>query len=529
MALSYKRDKPNKDFDCIIIGSGMSGLALAAVLAKKGKKCLILERHYTPGGFTHVFKRKRYEWDVGVHYIGEVHKEYTVLRKMFDYLSNKQLKWAEMDENYDRIYFGKEAFDFIAGKENFIEKLIGYFPEEKEAIEKYIVLLKEASVASRNYFSEKALPSLVSKMVGNQMRKSALAFTRKTTKEVLSELTSNEKLIAVLTGQYGDYGLPPGQSSFLMHAMVAKHYLNGGAFPIGGSAQIFDTIEPVIEQAGGEVYTNAEVTEIVLKGGKAVGVKMADGVVINAPKVISSIGTHLTFNHLLANESKTEKLKNKVEKIKPSACHLCLYVGLNASQEVLNLPQTNFWIYPEGGYDHDANFDNYLKDPDKYPFPLVYVSFPSAKDPSWASRYPERSTVEILTLTNYEWFAKWEETRWHKRGEDYDTHKEKLSQQLLSYLFDYLPHTKDYLEVYELSTPLSTKHFVNYQQGEIYGLDHTPDRFEQKELRASTPIKNLYLTGQDIVTAGIGGALMSGIITASTILGKNVVKEIMSQ
>ncbi len=269
--------------------------------------------------------------------------------------------------------------------------------------------------------------------------------------------------------------------------------------------------------------------EIVLKGGKAVGVKMADGTVINAPKVISSIGTHLTFNHLLGQESKAQKMKNQVEEIKPSASHLCLYIGLNASQEVLNLPQTNFWIYPEGGYDHDATVKNYLEDPDNHPFPVVYISFPSAKDPDWANRYPDRSTIEIITLTNYEWFAEWDNTRWHKRGEEYDTYKERLSQRLLEYMYDYVPQTKDYVETYELSSPLSTKHFVNYQKGEIYGLDHTPDRFEHKELRPSTAIKNLYLTGQDIVTAGIGGALMSGLLTASAILSKNVVKDIMTK
>ena len=64
-------------------------------------------------------------------------------------------------------------------------------------------------------------------------------------------------LIAVVTGQFGDYGLPPAESSFAMHALVASHYLHGGFYPVGGSAVIAESIIPVIERAGGLVLTNA--------------------------------------------------------------------------------------------------------------------------------------------------------------------------------------------------------------------------------------------------------------------------------
>src|SRR5690606_29137661 len=92
---SYKQAKVEGKFDVIIIGSGIGGLTTAVFLAKAGKKVLMLERHYTAGGFTHMFKRKDYEWDVGIHYIGEVHKPSSVLSQVFDYLCDGQLQWAD--------------------------------------------------------------------------------------------------------------------------------------------------------------------------------------------------------------------------------------------------------------------------------------------------------------------------------------------------------------------------------------------------------------------------------------------------
>src|SRR5215470_17624986 len=94
----YKNDRLNRAYDVIVIGSGIGGLAAAAILSKAGKKVLVLERHYTAGGFTHTFQRKGYEWDVGVHYIGEVHRKNSVLRRAFDFLSDGQLDWAPMPE-----------------------------------------------------------------------------------------------------------------------------------------------------------------------------------------------------------------------------------------------------------------------------------------------------------------------------------------------------------------------------------------------------------------------------------------------
>ena len=309
----------------------------------------------------------------------------------------------------------------------------------------------------------------------------------------------------MLSAQYGDYGLPPKQSSFVMHAAVARHYFSGGSFPIGGSSRIATTVDKVIENAGGTILISAEVDEVIIDKNKATGVKMKDGKIFSAKNIISGAGIMTTYDKLLPKQ----------------------IVGKHQLKEELKLPKTNYWIYPDK-IDHDTAVDNYVKDLKSY-FPVVYISFPSAKDPDWSNRYPGKSTIDIITLLPYEPFDKWKNSNWMKRDESYTAMKEKIAQRLLNELYKQLPHLEEKIEHYELSTPLTTKHFINYQEGEIYGLDHTPKRFRQRFLKPKTPIKNFYLTGQDIVTAGVAAALFSGVITTAAITRKNIIKKVMQR
>jgi all-trans-retinol 13,14-reductase len=86
-----------------------------------------------------------------------------------------------------------------------------------------------------------------------------------------------------------------------------------------------------------------------------------------------------------------------------------------------------------------------------------------------------------------------------------------------------VPAVRGKLDIAELSTPLSTRHFMNYQRGEAYGVSATPARFGLRCLTPHTPVRNLYLTGQDVCTLGVTGAMMGGVLTASAVLGRNLV------
>ncbi|MGB8221963.1 MAG: hypothetical protein WCF10_05210, partial [Polyangiales bacterium] len=152
---------------------------------------------------------------------------------------------------------------------------------------------------------------------------------------------------------------------------------------------------------------------------------------------------------------------------------------------------------------------------------------PSAKDPDFDRRYPGHSTIEAVTLGPYDAFKSWENTSWKKRGAQYDELKASLSERLLDTLYKHAPATRGKVEIAELSTPLTTRNFAAHPTGEIYGLQHTALRFEQRWLRPRTPIKGLYLTGADVASAGVVGALMGGMLCSSAVLKGNVLGRVL--
>src|SRR5258706_12940842 len=111
----YHADLAQAKYDSIIIGSGLGGLTTAVLLAKRGKKVLVLEKHYVVGGFTHTFKRKNFVWDVGVHYVGQTHDKKSLLSKAFDYVTDGKLQWEHMGEVYDKAIIEGEEYLFKSG------------------------------------------------------------------------------------------------------------------------------------------------------------------------------------------------------------------------------------------------------------------------------------------------------------------------------------------------------------------------------------------------------------------------------
>ena len=506
----WSNTHPSGEWDYVVIGSGMGGMTTAAMLSKLGRRVLVLEGHYIPGGFTHSFKRKRWHWDVGVHAIGEV-TSHAILGRVLHSLAGDRLQWASLGNPYEQFYYPDGfSIEFPDNPRQYRENLVERFPEERAAIDRYFSLVRQAGGAMRGYYLSKVFPERAASFLEPFAQRASKRFTSVTTQSVLDELTANERLKTVLAGQWGYYGSPPREGSFAIHAGVVRHFLHGAYYPVGGAGNIAKALLQSVADAGGWTRIRAEVDEVLVHRGKAVGVKLKSGEEIRAKRVVSAASAITTVKHLLPEAERAKHWATVVGEIPPAPAHLCAYLGFEGDIRAAGAGSANQWFWSTWDTTRSTwDFDK------ERAAPVLYTSYPSLKDPSHNPGSAQTHTGEIVTFVPYEKFARWRILPWMKRGPDYESLKADLLERLTDGLFAHRPGLKPLLRHAELSTPVTTEHFARPAAGSIYGAVSTPARYANAWLRPRTPIEGLFLSGCDMGAAGVMGAFVGGALCAA--------------
>lgn len=209
---AFSIDKIPKSLDAIVIGSGIGGLSSAGLLAKAGKKVLVLEQHDQAGGCCHVFAEKGFEFDVGIHYVGNV-EEGSMTRILIDQLTNGKLQWVPLGNIYDILAMGQNyehRYEYEVGRKKQKQYLIDKFPGEEKAIHKFFQCMREAARCGNVIMMLKLLPKPLAKCLLTLRVMSwyfpCLKYLKKTVSEVLDEITDNVHLRSAFIYCYGNYG-----------------------------------------------------------------------------------------------------------------------------------------------------------------------------------------------------------------------------------------------------------------------------------------------------------------------------------
>lgn len=481
-------------YDVIIIGSGLGGLECGYILARHGRRVLVLEQGAVPGGCLQSYRRGRTTFDTGFHYVGGL-GEGQSLHAAFKYLGLLGLPWHRLDANgFDRVSIGGRTFAFAEGYDEFARRLGEDFPRERAALQGYADLLKRSS--AHQFASLRPQADEPSAFPSELMEASAWQY--------LNENFRNPLLINVLSGtslkmELRKESLPlftflHGNAGFIESSWRLK----------GDSSQIVDSLAAGIRAQGGEIICRAKVQELVERGGKLVCAVCADGERYEGDLFISDIHPAQTCDLVRRSSRMKPAYRNRINDLENTFGMFT--VSLRIRPHGLRYFNHNHYVYRE------PNVWDFYRDNARVGGVLVCCRVPED-----GSDYTGQ--VDLLTPMLWEQCKPWNYTQAGKRDGTYKAMKKRMADECIELAERVLPGLRELSRSYT-STPLTWRDYTLTPEGSAYGIRKDFRNPLLTMLSPRTPIPNLLLTGQSLMLHGVHGVTMTAFHTCAEALGK---------
>ena len=513
-----------ESWDAIVIGSGLGGLTCGAYLCASGRKTLVLEAHYVAGGNSQAFRRDlkghQYEFDVGVHYIGECGPDGLITRLMNGLGLAERIVFRPLDpDGYSTLYFPDLVFRVPASWERYRERLLETFPGEKEALGRVADIMRRVAGEGGRFQRGHIGVADLSGEAPEFMRWGLRPVT-----DLFREHGLSREASAVLLGEQGDYAVRPSKTPTALAAGLTDHYMRGAYYPEGGGQAMAARLVEAIRAYGGEVRTRAPVERVRVEGGRAVGVTLGrTRQEIDAPIVVSNADLKRTVQSLVGEEHFAPETVERVRAFRMTLPLFAVYAGLDVDLRELGQRNTNHWLW--GTYDIEGIYDRVEAGemPDEN---LAYVTVTSLRDPESEHIAPAHHTnLQIMTLVPQAYDV-WnveqgpaDGGRYH-RDPEYRRRKEALMERLLDRAAVVIPELRDHVEWCEAATPVTQERFTRSTGGTSYGVEFATDQMGPARLGYETDVPGLFLCGASTPAGhGIANVMFSGLRAAEAATG----------
>jgi phytoene dehydrogenase-like protein len=453
------------DYDVLIIGAGMSGLAAGIRLAYYDKRVCILEKHYRVGGLNSFYNREGRKFDVGLHAVTNYVPrgvKLTPLPKLLRQLKLKPEDFALCPQRMSATKFPDKTLRFSNDLDFFVQEVVDNFPAQADNFQR---LLK--TISEYNELNLYAKPI--------------------SAREVVGSIISDPLLIDMVFCPLMFYGnAQENDIEFGQFIIMFKGiYCEGFARPQAGVRQILDVLVRKYRGCGGELRTRCPVASIKAANGRVESVLLENGEVITANKILSSAGYVETMS-LLSNYDPTG--------IEDRAGQLSMVEFITVlDKQPAEMGHETTIVF----YNNSDRFD--YRKPDK----LVNVSSGVICCPN-NFQYENHLSEGMIRITNLANYDLWDRLS----REEYEAQKAAWLRTSLNEVVKLIPDFRDSIVFTDVFTPKTIHKFTGHINGAVYG---TPSKIKT----GRTHLDNLFICGTDQGFLGIVGAMLSGISMAN--------------
>lgn len=487
------------------------------ILARQGFDVTVLEQGAQVGGCLQCFTRKGGKFETGMHFIGSASEGQTLDRLLSFLEVRPDIALSQLDPTgYDVVSLCGQRFRFANGREAFVDQMSGYFPKQRDALERYFDLVEKVASAS----SMHSLRHVETDAAVN------LEYQMRTINEVIDSVITDPLLAKVLVGNLPLYAAEKDKTPFATHAFIMDFYNQSAYRIVGGSDQVADSLVRTICRYGGRVLTRCRATKIVCDDSHAIGVEVVEGggripqgqnhssfnpppstlhQFMEADIVISDAHPMRTLELLDTNLIRPA-FRKRINAIPQTVGGFSVY--LHFKENTVPYLNSNFYGYLQG-----TPWDCEHYDEVSWPKGYLYMHLCHEPQPQFAK------TGVILSYMQMADVERWKGTKVGHRGEDYEAFKHEKAERLLAALEQEFPGLRNNIADYYTSTPLTYLDYTGTEGGSMYGIAKDVSLGAACRVPHRTRVPNVLQTGQNINSHGILGVLVGTIVTCTEIVG----------